>query len=144
MMGTNIDCPIVDTDPVRRARGDRIGERHDGVVAHSAAEDIAEQHDRATDPSEGDAEATALAGIVFRDVSFRIGLAAILRPGKSERGADIGFALRPCGGAVALVEPSREQRAIGIERDGLETLALGIGGNWARLGEGQAASSERE
>jgi hypothetical protein len=56
-----------------------------------------------------------------------------------ERSAGIGLAPRPGWGAIALVEPSREQRAIGIERDSLKTLTLGIGSDRTRLGEGQAA-----
>ena len=121
-MRTGGNLPIVIADAVNSAGRFQIAERRDGVIAYTALEDIAEDHDWAPMTGKRHTEAATLAGVVVHKLRLRIHH-AVPRCREEQTRAVIGFALLLRGRAVALVEPCREHRAIIVERERLEPLA---------------------
>ena len=142
-MRTGRDLPVVLADPVDLARRRRIGERHDRVVANAALEDVPEHDDRPAGAGEGEAEAAAFAGVVLRHPRFGIGRAAVLRRREEQPRAVVFLAALLRRHAVALVEPGREHRAIGIEAERLEALAFVVRRDRPQLGKVCPPSVER-
>ena len=83
-------------------------------------------------------EAATLAGVVVNKLRLRIHN-AVPRCREEQARAVIGLALFLRGRAVALVEPRREHRAVGIERKRLEPLADIVGRDRPDRREGRPA-----
>src|SRR4051794_35805492 len=109
------------------------------MIADTAFKNIPEHDDRAAGSGKGDAKAAALAGVVRREMRFGISRAAVFGRREEQPGAIVFLARLLGGDAVALVEPGGEYRPVGIEADGLETLALIVRGDRPRRRKALAA-----
>src|SRR3569623_2455771 len=121
-MRTGGNLPVVIADAMDLARRVQIAERGDGVIAHAAVKNVAEDHHRPPRTGERHTKAAALAGVVADEVSFRVDR-AILRGRKKQARAVVWQPLLLRGRAVALVEPCREHRPVRVERERLKSLA---------------------
>ncbi len=132
-MRARVGLPVVVADAMDLLRRSRIPEGDDRVVPNAARKDIAKQNGGPAGACEGDGDPAALAGVVFYKPRFRIGAAAVLRPGKEQRRSIIALIVSACPDAVALVDPGREDRTVAVQRELHEALAFRARCNGCRL-----------
>lgn len=84
---------------------------------------------------QGYCKAATFAGVIQGDARLRKSRAVIPRPGEGEPGANVFVAARCGRHPIALVEPGRKQRAVRVEGERLEALALGVGGDRSGCGK---------
>jgi hypothetical protein len=92
MMRARVNLPIIPADAMNFARRRQVGERHDGVIPHTAFKNVPEDNYRPAGPGKRQPEAAAFAGIVLRKPVFGIRRAFIARRREEQSGAVIFLA----------------------------------------------------
>ena len=138
LMRTGGDLPVVVADAMDLARRRRIGEGHDRMVAHAAFKDVPEHDDRRPGPANARPSRQHSQVLSF---TIRARYRSRRHPSTTQRTARrLHISARLLGRhAVALVEPGREHRSVGIERQRLEALALVARRDRLRLGKALSA-----
>jgi hypothetical protein len=113
------------------------------MIAHRAREDVAEHHGRSPGTGEGEPKPAAFAGVVEGDGGVaEIRIAVLPCIGQTRPG--IGFTGGSRLGDVALVEPGREDAAVGVDACDLEALAGRVRRDGTRLRKGRAVNRAAE